>query len=795
MGIEGKVLDEEVPGRAERNIDFFTRFKKQNLKQLVLLHYNGNARDPRYQTEKYFAGHWLYHNGAKILSNVPATAEETDIQVTNPRLFRTEMGRYRWSNEDIGLCMLDDQGRPDWTRSEQVELVSVDLKRGVIRVRRGCFGTRPRAFPAGRSYAAAHATEGPWGRQSNLMWLYNYATTCPRDDRGRGCAEVHADELAARFEGEGELAAFDGLEFDVLHHETGHRSSLRGPDADADGRADGGIVDGVNVYGVGVVEFCRRLRQRMGHDRLILADGMSVGNQRAFEVLNGIESEGWPALFDWQIDDWSGGLNRHEYWRDHAAQPVFNYINHKYVTRGDEPGQTRRVDVPFSIHRLVMAVAVMTDSAVCYSTPPRPEPGEVFGIWDELVAGTERKLGWLGRPLGPAIRLVDGQPPALDAHTPTHLAALLPRLEGEGARFSIEGGVLRIDVAEGAEPEPLRFTLRDVPCAGPDLFVALTARGRPMRGYPESVPRLMWLGIKRPETSLVDRQLPTTGMCLRGGREQPLDPEAGASVRFAPSMTLGEQPRSAYLVHPPYRGAKGYTYWTRDLNVPERARLAFYTGMGPKSPERSDGVVFKVQLTPLDGEKPGEWRTVFEHTQVASQWIEHEVPLGEWSGRRVRLKFISDCGPKDHATTDHSYWADAFVLGPGGRETMTEPVRLMGWLGREPFQSTFYFRAIRSDTVDLECSIEARGPVWIESLRVVHHPDAMARRFENGLVLVNPALHSYEFDLRRLAPEVRYRRIQGSSRQDPATNNGQPLGARVELGARDGLFVVRGTAE
>jgi len=51
MGIEGKVLDEEVPGRSKRNIAFFTRFKRLHPGQLVLLHYNGNARDPRYQTE------------------------------------------------------------------------------------------------------------------------------------------------------------------------------------------------------------------------------------------------------------------------------------------------------------------------------------------------------------------------------------------------------------------------------------------------------------------------------------------------------------------------------------------------------------------------------------------------------------------------------------------------------------------------------------------------------------------------------------------------------------------------
>ena len=40
MGIMGKSLDEEVPGRS-RNIEFFTRFKQMHPEQTVLLHFNG----------------------------------------------------------------------------------------------------------------------------------------------------------------------------------------------------------------------------------------------------------------------------------------------------------------------------------------------------------------------------------------------------------------------------------------------------------------------------------------------------------------------------------------------------------------------------------------------------------------------------------------------------------------------------------------------------------------------------------------------------------------------------------
>ena len=98
MGIEGKTLEEEVPGRSLRNIDFFTRFKKIHPEQLVLLHYNGNARDPRDNAGKFFAGHWVYYIGAKILADIPASGGESVIRVADASLFLTGIGRYKSSN-------------------------------------------------------------------------------------------------------------------------------------------------------------------------------------------------------------------------------------------------------------------------------------------------------------------------------------------------------------------------------------------------------------------------------------------------------------------------------------------------------------------------------------------------------------------------------------------------------------------------------------------------------------------------------------------------------------------------
>ncbi|MCP5112112.1 MAG: hypothetical protein GY953_14880, partial [bacterium] len=200
MGIQGKVLDEEIPGLSGRNIEFFTRFKKSHPDQLVLLHFNGNARDPRWQTGEFFAGHWLYFNGATVLSDVPEEEGETEIRVSDASLFQTGVGRYADKTEDIGLCTLDSEGKPNWRESEQVELVSVNVAAGVIRVKRGAFGTRPRAFEAKSAYAAAHVYEGPWGQKSYLLWFYNYATNGPKDERGRSLVDVLTDDMAERFE-------------------------------------------------------------------------------------------------------------------------------------------------------------------------------------------------------------------------------------------------------------------------------------------------------------------------------------------------------------------------------------------------------------------------------------------------------------------------------------------------------------------------------------------------------------------------------------------------------------------
>jgi hypothetical protein len=580
MGIMGKTLEEEVPGRSIRNIDFFTKFKQRHPDQLVMLHYNGNARDPRDQQGRFFAGHWLYYNGAKITADIPAAAGESDIPVSDPTLFLTKIGRYRNANEDVGLCELDANGKPDWSRSEQVKLLSVDAKARTIRVQRGQYDTRPRAFAAGRACAAAHVTEGPWGAGSNLLWDYNHSTACPRDPNGRTCDDVLIDDLARHLLPGGDLAALDGLEFDVLKYGLAARRGKRGIDTDADGVADNGIVGGTDRYAEGTVAFCRRLREKLGENTLIMADGWSPGNQRAFGFLNGIEAEGWPSLRDYKVDDWSGGLNRQGFWVANSRAPVFNYINHKFNIEGDVVDASSP-KVPYNIHRLVFAGAMFTDSAITFAMRPPVKPGELAGVFDELWVGEEHRLGWLGKPVGP----------------PVHMAAGTPDLlEGRGqARIASGTGSIELTIPAVA--------------ADTDLWLSVTMR-------------------------------------------------AAGPARF-----------------------------------------------------------FRVRLG--DGEE------------------------------------------------DISY----------------------GWVNDRPFAFGFYFPEARRRTVRI--LVEPGGPVTVSKVTAHTMTDAMYREFERGLVLANPGPRPLAFDVAKMFPGKRYRRIKGSADQDPKANDGQPVGETVRLGAKDALFLVR----
>jgi hypothetical protein len=785
MGIMGKCLDEEVLGREAKNPEWFTRFKIAHPEQVVLLHFNGNARDPRHGTKQYFAGHWIYRRAVSITADLPAQNGKSVVKVDDVSDFKVGGGRYRTSSDDIAFFGITADGRHDWHYCEQVRLLAVDRKNSTITVERGCYGTKPLPFKAGRSRAAAHEVEGPWGQKNNIMWFYNFATHCPLDADGYSCADRLVDDLAAWFGEDGKLAAFDGLEFDVLHH-------ITHGDTNGDGTEDNGIHNGVNAYGAGVYNFAAQLRERLGRDTIIQGDGAlgpgGIRSHRANNSLNGIESEGWPNLRDWEFDDWSGGLNRHNFWQRNSFKPAFSYINHKWIEPvPGHPGIHKHPQVPFSRHRLALASAQFTDSVVTFAFAPPQKRGRGTGIWDELNCGADNRIGWLGAP----------------QHDTVLLAARTPNLlNGIDIAGKLTGDVIVTTTREGLLVKPanpdcndLIFRLQDIPTSGYDLTVFTKLSAYPQSNYPAGMPRYASVSVEGGSINLMDETINDdfTGECLRGESEKPLDSESGAKVRYQRATNVGMHSRNAYAVHPPFKTGKGYVFWTREINLPAHAYdLKFALAMGEKAPLKSDGVWFSVLIAEFNDGRPGKFTKIFETNTKAHEWLPCSVSLARWNGKKVQLKFVSDCGPQNNTTTDQGYWGDLMLVRCGLTEEQITPAKsYMTWLSSEPFDASFYYREVRSPKVDLVFSIEGSAPVLLHTLSAHAAPDTRARVFENGVVLGNPGHKPYTFNLSEFAPGMQLRRIMATELQDQKVNTGESVGKNVTLQPLDGLFLVR----
>ena len=478
----------------------YLAFKKRNSRKLVYLFTQGHvfAEDPcQYDPidrSMFFAGHWVYFEGCPVTVDIAAESGRTVIHIADPSCFRMKPPKkpsWRETPEDVVLTRLDGQGRPDWHTAEQVRLVSVNPETKTIVVERGCYGTKPLALKAGKAYAAAHAW-WDWGSNGGISWTANYSPHCPRDKQGRSAADLLLERFAGLFQPAGKLESYDGLEFDVMNFKpTSTNRGRRRFDTDGDGVADDGYRDGVNVYGVGVFDFCRRLRERLGEDVLILGDGSAgEAHQRCFSLFNGIESEWWPQWNDTDVTYWSNGVNAHRFWQANSADPYFSYFVHKIG------GHDRRVwnATPYTTHRLVLAAAQFLDAAVTQFFPIPPESGEDVGVFDELRNGRDRQLGYLGQPLGPAVSLALAAPDRFHGSGERFSYGFPTRVQGKDIEVTQENDALRVATTD-PDAETLRFTIWSGDIDGEDLTVSFTARAAPWTGYPVEVARRMTVAV------------------------------------------------------------------------------------------------------------------------------------------------------------------------------------------------------------------------------------------------------------------------------------------------------------
>lgn len=132
---------------------------------------------------------------------------------------------------------------------------------------------------------------------------------------------------------------------------------------------------------------------------------------------------------------------------------------------------------------------------------------------------------------------------------------------------------------------------------------------------------------------------------------------------------------------------------------------------------------------------------------------------------------------------------------------------LAGFMGTAGFTpQMFYFRNAGNNDKPLKIIFEAeeQGEFAIRNISVHNAPATVVREFENGIVMVNPSLNSYDFNLKRLFPkQEKYQRIKidmsnvenldGDLIEVSSYNNGEIIGntSKVTLPALNALFLIK----
>lgn len=382
--------------------------------QLALLHFNAVGLLPTQPEARNFGPQdWLYLTGCDLAEPTGSTGLTFTLPEACFYTYRKCIKGPHTGEAQAPACIPDNlvaversaTGTLDWSKFEYVIVSDVQLSSGagpktIVTVQRGQFGSSARTFPRG-SYLAPLSGNGPWRKTSSqILWNYNFA---------RASARTRVSQLlAAKFAPGGVLDGIDGITLDVSwwyragEFDANAQANIPGRrvDINSDNVADGGYAGSVNLYGQGTAQFRSELKQRLGPNKIVLADGGVSDSARDFNVINGTENEGFGNPDDDGFVTWSTAVNRLRYTQNRTTAPNFRYIVHKNV-----PGAAAA--------RLVMAGATALDAAFAGVVNPRTEMftqcnrqqwdanynRNGLPVLDELVRGQDKERHWLGRPI------------------------------------------------------------------------------------------------------------------------------------------------------------------------------------------------------------------------------------------------------------------------------------------------------------------------------------------------------------------------------------------------------------
>jgi hypothetical protein len=145
----------------------------------------------------------------------------------------------------------------------------------------------------------------------------------------------------------------------------------------------------------------------------------------------------------------------------------------------------------------------------------------------------------------------------------------------------------------------------------------------------------------------------------------------GSSVESSANFSYGLISRRAtkhsIVMHPPWKPGGGTIFAEFSLQLPNVApiKLLFSNAIrdNTASEPPSDGVTFRVWA---DGEK------LFERNTDSKKWLDAQVDLSKFAGKRILLRLESNPGPKRDTTCDSSFWGEPMVIAGSLPESMPE---------------------------------------------------------------------------------------------------------------------------
>ncbi len=499
-GLIAKLLQEERTDTVSAaNLEYVTRFKQAFAQKFAILHFNGRARRPTFETAGWFAGWWLYQAGA--LTTQAADSGTDLVQVSTLAPFPLVADGFGDIWADLVITATGSDGKPDFSVAEQVRLLGTDPPTGTLQIQRGCYGTIARAWPAG-SYVAAHVTAGPWYRGGDKIWLYNFATSAPPGPQGQSVIDAILAGLQPRFAAGGDLAILDGIELDVFRIGNQERANA---DADGDGVADQAMSGAVDLYACGLIQYAQRLRTMLGPNRLLMVDG-NGGQRPDLATSNGIESEGIPNITDVDQLAWSQGLAVLAYGSHTMQATKVSYGLYKF-------NPTLTAPALFSRFRLGLAAALLAGSAVSFYDEPipgstrglaiGPDSGDFpnqFTVWDEILGGGGiGRSKWLGAPIGAAVHLAESMPDLYGGTGVDLTPEFVAGIERPGVTLR------RITHADGSFLQltatgDFSIRLPSVSITGPDLTLVIDIHADPLPEFGPHAPRYVyasaWFGTQ-----------------------------------------------------------------------------------------------------------------------------------------------------------------------------------------------------------------------------------------------------------------------------------------------------------